>query len=222
MVQGSKVGTGTGGEHLLSMTSISSQDPVSLRRQMRRQRANLSPREQARAALSVARRLQRVRLLRPGQRIALYLPQTGELGTEPTARLLRALGISLALPVLHPFLRGRLWFHRWTPRERWQRNRFDIREPRVRSRGLVSARDLDIVLTPLLACDPDGHRLGMGGGYYDRSFAFLLRRSGWRRPRLIGLAHDFQLVAQLPVRAWDVPLDGILTPTRFLSGVRQR
>ncbi|MGE0811300.1 MAG: 5-formyltetrahydrofolate cyclo-ligase, partial [Immundisolibacter sp.] len=56
-----------------------------------------------------------------------------------------------------------------------------------------------------------GSRLGMGGGYYDRSFARVLRHA-WRRPRLIGVAFDRQRVAALPGRPWDVPLDGVLTP----------
>jgi len=65
-------------------------------------------------------------------------------------------------------------------------------------------------LLPLVAFDQQGERLGMGGGYYDRTFEFL-RRSGLNKPKLIGLAHDFQQVDAIPTEAWDVPLTAIVT-----------
>jgi 5-formyltetrahydrofolate cyclo-ligase len=74
---------------------------------------------------------------------------------------------------------------------------------------------LDLVLTPLVAFDAQGHRLGMGGGFYDRSFAYLLRHSRWLRPRLIGLAYDFQRQTRLPHQPWDVPLHAIATDHRL-------
>jgi 5-formyltetrahydrofolate cyclo-ligase len=70
---------------------------------------------------------------------------------------------------------------------------------------------LDLVLAPLVAFDAHGNRLGMGGGFYDRSFAYLLRHTRWLRPRLIGLAYDFQRQSRLPSQAWDVPLQAIAT-----------
>ena len=50
----------------------------------------------------------------------------------------------------------------------------------------------------------------MGGGFYDRTFEFL-KQNPMSKPKLIGLAHEFQKVEQLPVESWDVPLDGIIT-----------
>jgi len=75
---------------------------------------------------------------------------------------------------------------------------------------------LDIALVPLVAFDDYGRRLGMGGGYYDRTFAYLRHREHWRRPKLIGVAFEFQRVAELPAQPWDVPLDGIITEKGLL------
>src|SRR5690606_40461575 len=63
---------------------------------------------------------------------------------------------------------------------------------------------------PLVAFDARGNRLGMGGGFYDRTFA-RAPRARTLRPRLVGLAHHFQQVASLPAEPWDIPLDAIAT-----------
>jgi 5-formyltetrahydrofolate cyclo-ligase len=51
----------------------------------------------------------------------------------------------------------------------------------------------------------------MGGGFYDKSLAFLRTRTRWRKPHLVGLAHDFQRVARLEAFPWDVPLQAVVT-----------
>ena len=67
-----------------------------------------------------------------------------------------------------------------------------------------------------MAFDPRGNRLGMGGGFYDRAFARVLRARPLR-PRLVGLAHGFQQVDSLPAEPWDIPLDAIATDATLLS-----
>ncbi len=70
-----------------------------------------------------------------------------------------------------------------------------------------------------------GYRLGMGGGYYDATLAFMQHRRGWRKPRLVGLAYECQRVDTLPHEPWDMPLDAVLTERqlyRFTSGTRPR
>jgi 5-formyltetrahydrofolate cyclo-ligase len=73
------------------------------------------------------------------------------------------------------------------------------------------ARALDLLFVPLVAFDDAGNRLGMGGGYYDRTLAYLRLRRHWYRPRVIGLAHTLQRVASLPKNAWNVPVDAVVT-----------
>ncbi len=115
------------------------------------------------------------------------------------------------LPVLHPFRPGRLWFARYRPVDPMRPNRFGIQEPQRRGRQLCPAHGLDLVLLPLVGFDTHCNRIGMGGGFYDRSFAFLLRRRYWRRPLLIGLAHECQRVDAIERQPWDVPLDAVVT-----------
>ena len=67
---------------------------------------------------------------------------------------------------------------------------------------------------PLVGFDEEGGRLGMGGGFYDRSFAFTRIRPRLR-PTLIGLAHELQKVQKLPVEPWDIPLDAVVTDHRI-------
>jgi 5-formyltetrahydrofolate cyclo-ligase len=90
-------------------------------------------------------------------------------------------------------------------------NRFNIPEPTLRNRRLRLAWTLDLLLVPLVGFDAGGNRLGMGGGFYDRTLSYLSHRTYWRRPRLIGIAHECQRVAELRLRPWDVPLDMVVT-----------
>ena len=66
---------------------------------------------------------------------------------------------------------------------------------------------------PLVAFDKQGNRLGMGGGFYDRTLA-RLHEQNWQKPQLIGLAHECQKVDALPIESWDVPLKTIITPDK--------
>ena len=99
----------------------------------------------------------------------------------------------------------RLAFYRYTPATPIRTNRYGIAEPDPHAATFVATAILDAVLLPLVAFDARGHRLGMGGGYYDASLA--------ARPRAlrIGLAHAVQFCPALPARDWDVPLDAVLT-----------
>jgi 5-formyltetrahydrofolate cyclo-ligase len=88
-------------------------------------------------------------------------------------------------------------------------NFFGILEPRVGS--AIDARELDLVLTPLVAFDDRGVRVGVGRGYYDRCFRFLLNRRHWRHPKLIGVAYELQRTPHLVRQPWDVLLAGAIT-----------
>ena len=94
-------------------------------------------------------------------------------------------------------------------------NRFGILEPYVSQRVCLDPTRLDWIFVPLVAFDSLGHRLGMGGGYYDASLAVLRLRTHWHKPRLVGLAYEFQRIDHLAEDKWDVPLHGVLTNERF-------
>ena len=117
-------------------------------------------------------------------------------------------GKSCYLPVLNAFGSPRLRFKRWNREEVLRNNRYGIPEPR--GGRYCMPRALSLVLLPLVGFDASGNRLGMGKGYYDRTFAFR-RHAAARRPVLLGLAHECQSVEKLEAEAWDLPLDGVVT-----------
>lgn len=192
-----------------------------IRRQMRRLRRALSPEQQAQAARELKRHLSNHPLFLRAQSVALYLANDGEIDPLPLARLLWQRGRRCYLPVLHPVLENQLWFYEFTPDTQLRPNRYRILEPVIERQARRPAWSLSLILMPLVAFDDAGNRLGMGGGYYDRTFAFLRRRA-WLRPRLVGLAHDFQRVECLDSRDWDVPLDAVATDRKFYDFRRRR
>ena len=183
----------------------------SLRHELRARRRALSAPEQARAARQLAAHLIATRLYRVSRRIAVYLPNDGEIDPVPLMARLWEMHKSCYLPILSRLQHDRLWFAPFTQNTPLVPNRFGILEPVVPARTWVRASELDLILTPLVAFDAHGNRLGMGGGFYDKSLAFLRHRRLWRKPHLVGLAHDFQRVVKLDACAWDVPLQAVVT-----------
>jgi 5-formyltetrahydrofolate cyclo-ligase len=184
------------------------QSKTDIRRNMRKLRRSLPVRARRGAARQLARRLLATSAFRRARRIACFVSTDGEIDTGPLIREAWRLGKHMYLPVLVPFGPKRLWFRRYRQDTPLVRNRYGIVEPRGGRR--LSGRELDLALAPLVAFDRHGRRLGMGGGYYDRTFTYL-HRSRWQRPRLLGLAYAFQQVEALPAEPWDVPLWGVVT-----------
>jgi len=189
-----------------------------LRQSIRQQRRSLSRTEADNCATQLAQRTAKHALIRQSQRIAAYLATDGEIDPYPLMQSLWDQGKALYLPVLVPFSNRKLWFAEFNPTDRLAFNRFGIPEP-VRHR-LIKPGALDLVLTPLVAFDDNGHRIGMGGGYYDRSFAFLRRRQHWRKPRLLGLAYELQKQSAIKPNDWDIPLDAVATEANIYQTKR--
>ncbi len=186
-------------------------DRNALRRQIRLQRSAMTGIEQDACARHLARHASKDPLVFNSQHIAAYLAADGEMDPWPLLERLWALGKTLYLPILVPFSNQRLWFSAYTPGDRLVVNHFGILEPERSHYRRIRPVALDLVLTPLVAFDLMGHRLGMGGGYYDRSFGFLNTRRHWRKPRLLGLAYEFQRLNRLATESWDVPLAAVAT-----------
>ncbi|AGA89989.1 5,10-methenyltetrahydrofolate synthetase [Thioflavicoccus mobilis 8321] len=185
------------------------------RGRLRALRRSLPPAVQRQHARDLARHLGRSPRLRRARRVALYWPSDGEL--DPRLLLKLVPRKQWHLPVLCRFPHRSLMFVRWRPGERLRPNRFAIPEPTRRGRRIHSAGDLDLVLMPVVGFDADGNRLGMGCGYYDRTLSRLRQRQAWHRPRLIGLAHSCQRVAQIEPNPWDVRLDAIATEAGIIG-----
>jgi len=187
----------------------------SLRRTLRDQRNALSDSGQRRAATQLSTNVTACRLFRVSHRVALYLPNDGEIDPQPIMERIWTAKKLCYLPILSRLRHDRLWFAPYTPDTPLTLNRFGIPEPLVPARQWVRAQELDVILMPLVAFDARGNRLGMGGGFYDKSLAFLRTRQHWHKPHLIGLAHDFQRVEALEPFAWDVPLQAVVTDQAF-------
>ena len=188
-----------------------------LRKELRQQRRALTAQQQQAAATALDRVLGRQPLFLRSQHIAIYLPNDGEMDLSPLLQRALAMGKKCYLPVLSPLYHNRLWFAPYHSDSRLSLNRFGIPEPDCNHRQMRPVWALDLILTPLVAFDTQGNRLGMGGGFYDRTLAYLNRRQHWRKPRLLGTAHAFQQVAQLPCESWDIPLQGVVTEKELLS-----
>ncbi|PLR31258.1 5-formyltetrahydrofolate cyclo-ligase [Chimaeribacter californicus] len=179
-----------------------------LRTEVRQRRRALTPQQQQQAAHQAAQQVAGHPRIQAAHSVAIFLSFDGELPTRPTIERLWSLGKRVVLPVLHPFSPGHLLFLDYQPETILSPNRLRIPEPPLDVRHILPLHQLDVILTPLVAFDDSGQRLGMGGGFYDRTLAH------WREhgPYPIGLAHDCQQVACIPAEQWDVPLPEIITP----------
>lgn len=181
-----------------------------LRRKLRQQRAALLPLARQRAELQAARQAKANGWLRPGKRIAAYIPVGSEFSPWPLILLALHRGVEVYLPQVPA--RGRqLRFVRFDEHSRWVEGQYGI--PELISGQSCLPRQLDSVFLPLLGFDASGGRLGQGGGYYDATFAFRRNRRHWKKPRLIGLAFACQQVEALPKDHWDLHLDAVLPAT---------
>jgi 5-formyltetrahydrofolate cyclo-ligase len=189
---------------------------VQLRRDMRQRRRALSSAERRKASVRLAKAFESDSHLLASRRIALYLVNDGEIDPAVLVGRLVSRSVQVYLPSLHPIKRGHLAFIRYQPgKTPMVKNRYGISEPDFRRGHRISPRFLSHVLMPLVAFDQCGNRLGMGGGYYDRTFAFINKRPA--RPKLVGCAYECQSVEYISHEEWDIPLPVILTEV----GLRQ-
>ncbi|MDH1264500.1 5-formyltetrahydrofolate cyclo-ligase [Pseudomonas sp. GD03944] len=182
-----------------------------LRRLLRQRRRALDKPAQRRAARGLYRQLAQHPLFRRARHIALYLPNDGEIDPRLLLRAAQRRGKATYLPVLKPWPRTKMVFQRIAPNEPLLPNRFGIPEPRRNVARQRDVRTLDLVLMPLVGFDRFGGRIGMGGGFYDRSLSYRSMRKNWHKPTLLGLAHECQQVDRLVLASWDVPLAATVT-----------
>jgi 5-formyltetrahydrofolate cyclo-ligase len=186
-----------------------------LRRLLRKARRALNRAEQRQAAQGLYRQLAQNPLFRRSRHVSLYLPMDGEIDPRLLLREAQRRGKKTYLPVLSAWPRTKMVFQRVKPGEKFRPNRFRIPEPRIDARKQRKIWALDLILMPLVGFDDQGGRLGMGGGFYDRSLAYQARRKAWQKPVLLGLAHECQKVGKLAVASWDVPLQGTVSDKRW-------
>jgi 5-formyltetrahydrofolate cyclo-ligase len=184
-----------------------SSERIALRAQLRTRRRAISGSPRKLAARRLARLVDQARWLQPGRRVGLYLAMPEELDTAPLLQLARRRGCVVALPRVVSKRHARMKFFQFDGFVK--RGAYGILEPSAK-RG-IRARELDVVFMPLVGFDASGNRIGMGKGFYDRCFAHRIRLHHWRRPLLVGIAYEVQMVSSLQVARHDVPVDVIVT-----------
>ena len=184
-----------------------------IRQQLASRRRHLTPAMRISASHGLLRSLNQLPAFRNATRIAGYWARNGELPLNLAVAQLDARRQIFLLPTIKP--NHSLRFVPWRSGEPVAPNRYGIPEPLSSQHNYPS--NLDLVLLPLLAFDRHGHRLGYGGGYYDRSFAFLQHVTRPARPILIGIAYAFQETAAIPVHEHDISLDYVATERELLA-----
>ncbi|MFG1173466.1 5-formyltetrahydrofolate cyclo-ligase [Erwiniaceae bacterium CAU 1747] len=191
--------------------SINLSDRQDIRTHVRHLRRALSDEQQQLAAVQAAEHALSFAPLEQAKNIALFLSVDGELNTRPLIAKLWQRKQRVFLPALHPFSPGNLLFIRYDENTELKKNRLRIPEPSLDIRNLVPLSELDVLLVPLVAFDARGQRLGMGGGFYDRTL------QNWQQHGFlpVGLAHDCQQVENVPTAEWDIPLPALITPSKI-------
>lgn len=194
-----------------------------LRREIRKKRRALTAAEQQGASETLPSILSSLKQYRCAKRLAFYSANDGEIDAGYLLQHAMKAGKTCYLPVLHPLQQKRLHFVEYHDGTPLVKNRFGIPEPHLPTGRIAPIWTLDIIFLPLIAFDRRGNRLGMGGGFYDRTLAHTQHLPGRGRgtrankPWLIGLAHSCQETTALQPAPWDVPLHMIATEKELIT-----
>jgi 5-formyltetrahydrofolate cyclo-ligase len=178
-----------------------------LRRKSRHARVGLTVAERDKASSRICETVISAGFFRRSSNVACYLPSDEEVDTWPIIARAFAMGKQVSAPVLGK--NDTMRFRKLNADSSLSPNRFGLLEPQEGE--FVDPHRLDIVITPLVAFDSSGNRIGMGGGYFDRTFSFLKTRKIWMRPKLIGVAFACQKVKTISPNPWDIGLFRIIT-----------
>ncbi len=165
-------------------------------------RRNMTAENRRNASRIICNRLSCSREFSSASLIACYLPMRDEVDTWPIIECAWRANKRIFVPVTHDT--GEMFFREIRPNTTLHRNRMMILEPQ--SGAFISARQLQLVVTPTVAFSLNRHRIGMGGGYYDRCFSFLRNRKHWLKPKLVGVAFNCQKVKEITPNVWDIQL----------------
>ncbi len=182
-----------------------------IREKMREHRRLLSEEKQRLASQSVIQHISIHEKISLAQHIAVFLSFDGEISTQPLIEYLWQQNKKVYLPVVDPFLEAHLLFVPYHKSTSLIRKKWNIFEPPLEQTQVIPFEKLNILFVPLVAFDKNGQRLGVGGGFYDRT----LQKAISTGPYAIGLAHDFQQVKSFPIAKWDMPLPEIVTQSKI-------
>lgn len=212
-VQGISFFYGAYGEYISFSALTTMHNTVELRRSLRQSRKQLSPSQRQKYNCAINQRFIRSGLLLRASSIATFLPNDGEVDLSLLIQTCAARRIAHFLPVIKK--NNQLNFSRYKWGDQLSLNQFGIPEP-VNAASLSSAL-FTIIVLPLVGFDLSGNRLGMGGGYYDKTLAFVNQSNCFKRPLLIGAAYEVQLSKKIQANKWDVGLDAVITEHRVIA-----
>lgn len=183
-----------------------------LRKHLRKQRLALTKRERNYHASQAYRQLSKLGKYQKGTKVGLFLDAFGEMPTQPIANWAKKQGFELYLPVVTHANKPLKFvkISQYTLKNnRLIRHKLGMQQPAYGK--MVMAKQLDVLFMPLVALDKQGNRMGMGGGFYDKTLAKCKNK-----PVKIGWAYDFQCVEHLTTNYWDISLDMVVLPSNFL------
>jgi len=184
-----------------------------LRENLLKKRKILSPSLQTQKSTAINKNIISTDAFKNATHIATYHAVRGE--ADP-GTLNATVYKNLYLPVITPNTQQGLLFAPFKDNSKFYLNKYSIPEPIYSDNDLILPTALDLVLVPLLGFDKNGNRLGMGGGFYDRTFTFKKEHKN-HPPILMGIAYDFQEIEELKPEPWDIPLDYVITESRCLN-----
>jgi len=200
-------------------------DKKAIRQQYRRKRLDLPAYRQQLASVAIAEKvLRKISALQHAETIAFYIANEGEIDLLPLMLYCLKQGRQCFLPVLDSPEKNKLSFAEWVPGQTLSQNKFGIAEPMAPQHRLLTAAEMDLIFMPLVAFDSDGNRLGMGGGYYDRTLAEDVKDIPGKAspgPFLVATGHDVQYIPHLPRDPWDVIPHITITPGHFIRPLPQ-
>lgn len=183
-----------------------------IRKKIRQKRKRLNRFEQAQAQKQVFFHIIKTPIFKTAQKIGLYLSAFGEINTHLIILHCFKLGKKVYLPKIHSINQKLVWVnisqHQYL-QQQFYTHQLGMKEPHGRG---IDVSKIDLLIMPLVACDSLGTRLGMGGGFYDRTLC-----TAPIKPYRFGIAHDFQLLPNVIFRQkWDQPLNALCTPKRLI------
>lgn len=176
-----------------------------LRQEILAKRRQLTAKESAQAGLSILKTIMQMNVFKRTVNVASYISLSGELCTQDMNEYFMTRH-HLCLPYMVTGQKGKMDFYSFKKGDELVENRFHILEPKNQPENLVLEDKIDVIIVPLVAFDNKGNRMGMGGGYYDRMLKKVRKDC-----LVIGVAYEFQLVDELLVEEWDMPMDIVIT-----------
>jgi len=170
-------------------------------------RRSMSTQDRATASENISEKVIHSHEFFAANSVACYLPMKDEVDSAMVIERAWRANKRVFCPVIGNH--GDMIFRRLTRETILQRSNFGLWEPT--NSDSISPQQLDLVITPLVAFDDENNRIGMGGGYFDRCFAFLKKNKQWKRPKLMGVAFACQKVEEIHANPWDIPLYSVMS-----------